>query len=111
MRGSREKFTKQFIRHSEVALQTRGINHRVGSFRFKDLGSGHAGRPDNFLLRLVTSGTDFFSPRHMHNFDKVRVQVQGSFSFDADGMMEPGAVGDFPEATAYDPQTSREDKL
>lgn len=101
----------QFIRHAELALQTRGINHRVGSFRFKDLGSGRPGKPDNFLLRLVSSETDFFSPRHKHNFDQVRVQIQGTFQFDADGVMTEGAVGYFPEGTDYGPQTSQEDTV
>lgn len=101
----------QYIRHAELALQTRGINHRVGSFRYKDLGSGQPGKPDNFLLRLVSSETDFFSPRHQHNFDQVRVQIQGTFQFDADGVMTEGAVGYFPEGTDYGPQTSQEDTV
>jgi hypothetical protein len=101
----------QYVRHAELALQTRGINHRVGSFRFKELGAGQAGSPGNFLLRLVTSDTDFFSPRHRHNFDQVRVQIQGCFQFDADGSMAPGAIGYFPEGTDYGPQTSQEDTV
>ena len=101
----------QLLKHDQIETQRRGVNHRVGSFIYKDLGSGQPGRPDNFLLRLVTSGTDFFSPRHMHNFDQVRVQVQGRFAFDADGVMEPGSIGYFPEGTAYGPQTSREDTV
>ena len=101
----------QLLHHDAIETRQRGTNHRVGSFIFKDLGSGRRGRPDNFLLRLVTSGTDFFSPRHMHNFDQVRVQIRGTFSFDADGLMEPGSVGYFPEGTAYGPQTSREDTV
>lgn len=101
----------QLLHHDAIETRQRGINHRVGSFLFKDLGSGRRGSPDNFLLRLVSSGTDFFSPRHMHNFDQVRVQIQGRFAFDADGVMEQGSIGYFPEGTAYGPQTSREDTV
>ena len=101
----------QLIRYADTELQTRGINHRVGTFRFKDLGEGEAGTPGNFFLRLVWSQTDFFSPRHLHNFDQVRVQLEGEFDFATDGVMKPGAVAYFPEGTPYGPQTSQDETL
>jgi hypothetical protein len=101
----------QLIRYADTELQTRGINHRVGTFRFKDLGEGVAGTPGNFFLRLVWSQTDFFSPRHLHNFDQVRVQLKGEFDFATDGVMKPGAVAYFPEGTPYGPQTSQDETL
>ena len=101
----------QLIRYADTELQTRGINHRVGTFRFKDLGEGVAGTPGNFFLRLVWSQTDFFSPRHLHNFDQVRVQLQGEFDFATDGGMKPGTVAYFPEGTPYGPQTSQDETL
>jgi hypothetical protein len=101
----------QLIRYANTELQTRGINHRVGTFRFKDLGEGVAGTPGNFFLRLVWSQTDFFSPRHLHNFDQVRVQLEGEFDFATDGVMKPGAVAYFPEGTPYGPQTSQDETL
>ena len=92
-------------------LHTRGTNHRQGSFRYKDLGQGTPGRLGNYYLRIVWTEGDFFSPRHMHNFDQVRVQLAGRFSFDKDGTMHPGGIGYFPEGTAYGPQTSAEDTI
>ncbi len=92
-------------------LHTRGTNHRQGSFRYKDLGQGTPGQLDNFYLRIVWTEGDFFSPRHMHNFDQVRVQLAGRFSFDKDGTMHSGGIGYFPEGTAYGPQTSAEDTI
>ncbi len=71
-----------FVRYEQATLHTRGANHREGSFRYKDLGQGTAGRAENFYLRMVWTEGDFFSPRHMHNFDQVRVQIKGGFSFD-----------------------------
>jgi hypothetical protein len=62
-------------------------------------------------LRLVWSQTDFFSPRHLHNFDQVRVQLEGEFDFATDGVMKPGAVAYFPEGTPYGPQTSQDETL
>jgi hypothetical protein len=62
--------------------------------------------PDNFALKLVNIQGDFFSPRHRHNFDQVRLQLEGSFDYDRDGCFTPGAIGYFPEGTRYGPQTS-----
>jgi hypothetical protein len=100
-----------FVSCEAAPLHTRGANHRQGSFRYKDLGQGTPGRLDNYYLRLVWTEGDFFSPRHMHNFDQVRVQLKGRFSFDKDGTMHPGGIGYFPEGTAYGPQTSAEDTI
>jgi hypothetical protein len=101
----------QLIHYTDTELKTRGINHRVGTFRYKDLGEGEAGTPGNFFLRLVWSQTDFFSPRHLHNFDQIRVQIQGEFDFAGDGLMKPGSVGYFPEGTPYGPQTSQDETV
>jgi hypothetical protein len=60
---------------------------------------------------MVWTEGDFFSPRHMHNFDQVRVQIKGRFSFNKDGTMHPGCIGYFPEGTPYGPQTSAEDTV
>jgi hypothetical protein len=68
--------------------------------------SGERGTPGNFLLELVRTTDDFFSPRHKHNFDQFRYQVEGEFDFDRNGKMSPGIVGYFPEGTHYGPQTS-----
>lgn len=99
----------QFICFEEAPLHTRRENHRVGTFRYKDLGQGVGGDPGNFYLRWVLSESDFFSPRHFHNFDQVRLQLRGTFAFGEDGTMHPGTIGYFPESTPYGPQTSSED--
>lgn len=99
----------QFICFNDAPLHTRRENHRVGTFRYKDLGQGMPGQPGNFYLRWVRSESDFFSPRHFHNFDQVRLQLRGTFAFGEDGTMHPGTIGYFPESTPYGPQTSSED--
>jgi len=101
----------QVIHFADQSLKTRGINHRQGTFRYVELGEGAPGTPENFNLRWVLSEPDFFSPRHHHNFDQVRLQLRGEFGFDADGNMPPGSVGFFPEGTLYGPQTSRDDTV
>jgi hypothetical protein len=106
-----EKMIMKFIQYANLPMQTRGINHRVGTFEFWDLGQGQPGDPANFYLRIVQSYGDFFSPRHRHNFDQLRLQLRGKFGFASDGVMEPGCIGYFPEGTLYGPQTSAEDTL
>ena len=101
----------QLIRYQDTELKTRGINHRVGSFRYKDLGEGVPGTAGNFFLRLVWSQTDFFSPRHLHNFDQVRVQIEGEFDFATDGTMKLGTIAYFPEGSPYGPQTSQDETI
>ena len=100
-----------FVSFEAAPLHTRGTNHRQGSFRYKDLGQGTPGQLGNYYLRIVWTEGDFFSPRHMHNFDQVRVQLKGQFGFDKDGTMHPGGIGYFPEGTAYGPQTSAVDTI
>jgi hypothetical protein len=84
---------------------------RNGVFLFQRLLEGVEGSKSNFSLELVKTFSDFFSPRHRHNFDQVRFQVEGVYDFDKSGKMTPGMVGYFPEGTAYGPQTSTEDAL
>lgn len=80
-------------------------NPRGGLFHAKRLIEGEAGDRGNFLFIIGKTFGDFFSPRHRHNFDQVRVQLEGTAAFGRDGDMQPGAVGYFPEGTPYGPQT------
>lgn len=77
---------------------------RGGRFRFWPLAEGEPGTPHNFSLQLGEVEGDFFSPRHRHNFDQIRFQVQGAFDFGADGQLDEGDLGYFPERTRYGPQ-------
>ena len=80
---------------------------REGIFRSRRLLTGEAGTRGNFSLQLVTTPQSYDSPRHRHNFDQVRYQIEGDFDFGQDGKMHPGSVAYFPEGTHYGPQTSR----
>lgn len=93
-----------------VPIESRSITAlnnqiREGVIRAVRILEGEPG-PDNFALKLVNIQGDFFSPRHRHNFDQVRLQLEGSFDYDRDGCFTPGAIGYFPEGTRYGPQTS-----
>jgi hypothetical protein len=83
----------------------RGLEHRGGMFHFRNLMEGEAGRLDNFQLSLGVTEADFYSPRHRHNFEQIRVQIDGTLDYDRDGKMSAGVVGYFPEAVPYGPQS------
>jgi hypothetical protein len=95
------------IVHGDVAEEkVRVHQHRQGTFIHRKVAEGEPGTPGNFLLELVRTTADFFSPRHRHNFDQFRYQLEGEFDFDRNGRMRPGMIGYFPEGTPYGPQTS-----
>jgi hypothetical protein len=84
----------------------RGLEYRGGTFHFRNLMEGTSGSIDNFQLSMGRNDKDFVSPRHRHNFEQFRFQLEGDLNFARDGVMTPGMVGYFPEGTSYGPQTS-----
>src|SRR5262245_23343799 len=84
----------------------RGLEHRGGTFHYRNLMEGTPGTIDNFQLSMGRNDKDFVSPRHRHNFDQFRFQIEGDLNFARDGKMTPGMVGYFPEGAPYGPQTS-----
>ena len=87
-------------------------NHpRAGLFMFRNIAKGVEGTANNFSLEMVNTFTDFFSPRHKHNFDQFRFQLEGDFSFAKDGESTPGTVIYHPESVSYGPQTSSDESL
>jgi hypothetical protein len=79
---------------------------RAGGFSSRRLLDGREGSPANFSLQLSLTPESYFSPRHRHNFDQVRYQLEGEYDFSSDGVMKPGTVAYFPEGTYYGPQSS-----
>lgn len=84
----------------------RGLEYRGGTFHFRNLMEGEPGTIDNFQLSMGRNDKDFVSPRHRHNFEQFRFQLEGDLNFDRDGIMTPGMLGYFPEGASYGPQTS-----
>jgi len=83
----------------------RGLEHRGGTFHYSRIIEGEPGTIGNFQLSYGKIGGDFFSPRHRHNFEQIRYQLEGTLDFDRDGKLAEGMVGYFPEGVAYGPQT------
>lgn len=101
----------RIVHFDDVPFTERLPRHRDGRFEFRSLMTGEPGTLGNFNLEAVRTYGDFFSPRHRHNFDQYRYQIEGSFDFDRGGKMFPGSVAYFPEGTPYGPQSSSEDSL
>jgi hypothetical protein len=94
------------IVHADEVEWKRGLQHRGGTFHYRHLLEGKPGTPNNFHLGIGQQDGDFASPRHRHNFDQFRFQIEGTMDFDRNGKMAAGALGYFPEGAAYGPQTS-----
>ena len=95
---------EQLINLRDLTLVERQ-HARQGVFHFYSLVQGKSGTPGSFYMQLGRTYSDFFSPRHRHNFEQVRLQLEGTVSFGRDGVMSPGTVGYFPEGVYYGPQT------
>jgi hypothetical protein len=79
-------------------------DHPTGSLVFQYLLKGEDGAPDNFMFILARQDKDFSMPRHRHNFDQIRLPLNGDMNL-GDGMvLKQGHVGYFPEGLPYGPQ-------
>jgi hypothetical protein len=92
------------VQGDEIPL-VRQLEYRGGMFHSRRLIEGQPGTIDNFQLGVGISQGDFYSPRHRHNFEQIRVQLDGTLDYDRDGAMTPGVVGYFPEGVFYGPQS------
>jgi hypothetical protein len=79
--------------------------HRSGGIDFKRLLQGTPGTPDNFELSIVRTTGDYYTPRHRHNFDQVRLCLEGAMNYAPGKDLKAGTVGYFPEGTFYGPQS------
>jgi hypothetical protein len=94
------------IVHGDEAPLEAVPSTRSGTLNRQNLLAGTPNTPGNFVCGIYYQTGDFFSPRHHHNFDQWRFQLEGECAFDRNGTMKPGTLGYFPEAAYYGPQTS-----
>jgi hypothetical protein len=94
------------IVHADDVEWQRGLQHRGGTFHYRHLLNGTPATPGNFQFNIGRLEGDFSSPRHRHNFDQFRIQLEGTMNFDRNGKMAAGTIGYFPEGAAYGPQSS-----
>ena len=78
--------------------------HRGGGLATKLLLAGNEGTKENFRLTLGRDRGGHQNPRHHHNFDQIRMSLQGSLSIAPGKELDEGWIGYFPEGTWYGPQ-------
>ena len=92
------------IAHDESTPWGPARTVRGGRIVFKELLRGEEKTPTNFSLVLADTDVTFKSPRHRHNFDQIRITLEGSTNFGPRHNIEVGDVAYFPEGTHYGPQ-------
>lgn len=94
----------KLIHGGRMEFQGGQEKHRGGGLATKLLLTGEEGTPENFRLTLGRDRGGHQNPRHHHNFDQIRMSLQGTLSI-ADGVdLAEGQIGYFPEGTWYGPQ-------
>jgi hypothetical protein len=74
---------------------------RGGNIGFRDLMTGQTATPGNYGLQLVHIEDEYHTPQHRHNFEQIRIMLEGSFSFGLGLIQQEGSVGYFCEGTHY----------
>jgi hypothetical protein len=92
----------RIVHGDQIEEKIRIHQHRQGMFRYRTVAVGEPGTPGNFILEMVRTTDDFFSPRHKHNFDQFRYQLEGEFDFDRNGKMTPASSDTFRKALPMD---------
>jgi hypothetical protein len=88
------------IVHERDAKKVGGSAHRDGGISFTSLLEGEEDTPGNFHLMLVHA-EDYKAPRHRHNFDQVRIVLDGAFGYENGVVQNAGTFGYFTEGTYY----------
>lgn len=98
------------VAHAEDSTQ---INSVRGKEReFKTLLIGEDGALDNFRLYFVRQKGEVDIPRHRHNFDQIRMCLEGGKqNYGKDKWIAPGEIAYFPEGTPYGPEQSNTERL
>ena len=95
------------IVHGDEIESSGGTTYRAGSSSHKILLEGEPGTLGNYSLVMACS-PGRYSPRHRHNFEQVRFQLEGQAKYGTTGEMKTGMVGYFPEGVHYGPQTQED---
>jgi hypothetical protein len=90
--------------------QAIGASHRGGVSIRQRLLDGPDGTLGNFSL-LIARSPGRYSPRHRHNFEQFRLQLEGIANYGRTGKLKPGMIGYFPEGVHYGPQTQEEGEM
>ncbi len=94
----------RIVNSANVKWQRDGGNIRGGQgLHLKRLLTGRPGTPENYLFNIARSDGDYATPRHRHNFDQIRVALDGDMRIGPRQVVRQGQIGYFPEGTYYGP--------
>jgi hypothetical protein len=88
------------IAHASQVAPSGASAHRDGGIAMRHLLQGVENTPGNYALMLVEA-ENYRAPRHRHNFDQVRIMLEGEFGFDRGQVQRAGMIGYFTEGTYY----------
>jgi hypothetical protein len=98
------------VAHAEDSAKIDSI--RGAEREFKTLLTGDEGALDNFRLYFVRQKGEVDVPRHKHNFDQIRMCLEGGRqNYGANKWIAPGEIAYFPEGTPYGPEQSDTERL
>lgn len=89
--------------HADKIEAKMASRHRVGGSLRQRLLDGPPLSIEGFSL-VIARPKDRFSPRHRHNFDQFRFQIEGEADYSETGVLKAGMIGYFPEGVFYGPQ-------
>lgn len=99
------------ITHAEDSTQSSNAV-RGGNRQFKTMLRGDENSPGNYKLSLVRQSGELYVPRHKHNFDQLRMCLEGEpQNYGKDKWIKPGEIVYFPEGTPYGPEDSKSRRL
>jgi quercetin dioxygenase-like cupin family protein len=99
------------ITHAEQSSQASNAI-RGGAREFKTLLRGEDGTPGNYKLSFVRQSGSLDIPRHKHNFDQLRMCLEGEpQNYGKGKWIKPGEIVYFPEGTPYGPEQSESHRL
>jgi hypothetical protein len=93
--------------HADKIEAKMASSHRGGGSLRQRLLDGPPMSVEGFSL-VIAKSVDRFSPRHRHNFEQFRYQIEGEADYSATGTLKPGMIGYFPEGVHYGPQKQHE---
>ena len=68
-------------------------DHPNGAVVFQYCLVGDPKSPDNFMLVLGRQDSDFYMPRHRHNFEQIRLPLEGDMNIGDGITLKEGQVG------------------
>jgi hypothetical protein len=98
------------VAHAEDSATIDSI--RGSEREFKTLLTGDDTALDNFRLYFVRQSGAVDVPRHRHNFDQIRMCLEGDGqNYGPDKWIAAGEIAYFPEGTPYGPEQSNSQRL